>query len=203
MMPRDPDADMCPEIETVSVSTEECMAHQSYVPCPALSTSQSNFSAAGRATSQALGMIKQWRSSWRGSSATNAQLGGQDKNREVRPGRLAEERRGIRHAARGARKHDSVPIRATHWTMKTMRTSCAAPCAQNEMVRMLRPKRSRHRAMTARRAAAGPAQAGQGSRPRDAAPPARGLDRPAPARLFGRQAVMASRERDRSHSRPK
>jgi len=88
---------------------------------------------------------------------TTARLERQDKSREVRPGRLAEERRGIRHAARGARKHDSVPIRATHWTMKTMRTSCAAPYARNEMVRMLRPKRSRHRAMTARRAAAGPA----------------------------------------------
>ena len=53
MMPRDPDADMCPETETVSVSTEECMAHQSYVPCPARSISRSNFSAVGRATSQA------------------------------------------------------------------------------------------------------------------------------------------------------
>jgi hypothetical protein len=31
MMPRDPDADMCPDTETVSVSTEECMAHQSCV----------------------------------------------------------------------------------------------------------------------------------------------------------------------------
>jgi hypothetical protein len=32
MMPRDPDADMCPSTETVPVSTEECMAHQSCVP---------------------------------------------------------------------------------------------------------------------------------------------------------------------------
>jgi hypothetical protein len=31
MRPRDPDADMCPSTETVPVSTEECMAHQSYV----------------------------------------------------------------------------------------------------------------------------------------------------------------------------
>ena len=53
MMPRDPDADMCPEMETVSVSTEECMAHQSYVPCPARFISRSNFSAVGRVTSQA------------------------------------------------------------------------------------------------------------------------------------------------------
>jgi hypothetical protein len=29
MMPRDPDADMCPGTEMVPVSTEECMAHQS------------------------------------------------------------------------------------------------------------------------------------------------------------------------------
>ena len=29
MMPRDPDADMCPGTEMVAVSTEECMAHQS------------------------------------------------------------------------------------------------------------------------------------------------------------------------------
>jgi hypothetical protein len=125
----------------------------------------------------------------------------QDKNREVRPGRLVEERRGIRHAARGAIKHDSAPIRAIHWTMKTMRTSCAAPYAQNEMVRMLRPKRSRHRAMTLGALLPDRPWGSQGSRPRDAAPPARGLDRPAPDRLFHRQAVMASRERDRSHSR--
>jgi hypothetical protein len=31
MRPRDPDADMCPGMETVPVSTEECMAHQSCV----------------------------------------------------------------------------------------------------------------------------------------------------------------------------
>jgi hypothetical protein len=31
MRPRDPDADMCPGTETVPVSTEECMAHQSCV----------------------------------------------------------------------------------------------------------------------------------------------------------------------------
>ena len=32
MMPRDPDTDMCPGTETVLVSMEECMAHQSCVP---------------------------------------------------------------------------------------------------------------------------------------------------------------------------
>lgn len=32
MMPRDPDADMCPGANALPVSTEECMAHQSHVP---------------------------------------------------------------------------------------------------------------------------------------------------------------------------
>jgi hypothetical protein len=31
MRPRDPDADMCPNATTASVSTEDCMAHQSCV----------------------------------------------------------------------------------------------------------------------------------------------------------------------------
>jgi hypothetical protein len=31
MMPRDPDADMCPGMETMPVSTQECMAHQSCI----------------------------------------------------------------------------------------------------------------------------------------------------------------------------
>lgn len=52
MRPRGPDADMCPNATTASVSTEDCMAHQSYVPCPARSTSRSNLSAVCRATSQ-------------------------------------------------------------------------------------------------------------------------------------------------------
>jgi hypothetical protein len=34
----------------------------------------------------------------------------QDKRREVRPGRLAAERRQIGHCARGATWHDSLPI---------------------------------------------------------------------------------------------
>ena len=54
------------------------------------------------------------------------------------------------------------------------------------------------RAMIAWRAAAGPPQVRQGSRSARPAPPAHGLDRPAAARLFCVQAVMASRERDRS-----
>jgi hypothetical protein len=33
MMPRDPDADVCPGTETVLVIAEECLSHQSCVPC--------------------------------------------------------------------------------------------------------------------------------------------------------------------------
>jgi hypothetical protein len=43
--------------------------------------------------------INQWRSAWQGSSGTTAQLGGQDKSREVRPGRSAEESWNIRTLA--------------------------------------------------------------------------------------------------------
>jgi hypothetical protein len=56
-------------------------------------------------------------------------LRGQDKSREVRRGRAAEKRRHIRLAARGATAHDSLPIHATRWTFKTMRTSCAWRCS--------------------------------------------------------------------------
>ena len=38
----------------------------------------------------------------------------QDKSHEVRRGRLAEERRHIRHLARCATAYDSLPIRPTH-----------------------------------------------------------------------------------------
>jgi hypothetical protein len=53
-------------------------------------------------------MIKQRRSSWRGSSATTAQLGVQDKSREVRPGRLGVVSGKITRLARGARFRDSL-----------------------------------------------------------------------------------------------
>ena len=52
MMPRDPDAGMCPSTETVLVSTEECMAHQSYVPSADHDGKRSNYGAATRARSQ-------------------------------------------------------------------------------------------------------------------------------------------------------
>jgi hypothetical protein len=52
MRPRDPDADMCPVTETVAVSTEECMAHQSCVPSADHDTKLSKASAGKRATSQ-------------------------------------------------------------------------------------------------------------------------------------------------------
>jgi hypothetical protein len=49
----------------------------------------------------------------------------QDKSREVRRGRAAEERRQIRHTARGATAHDSLPIRSTPSRTATTRTSRA------------------------------------------------------------------------------
>jgi hypothetical protein len=48
----------------------------------------------------------------------------QDKSREVRRGRLAEERRHIRHLARGATAHDSLLIHPTH---KAYGNSCTSP----------------------------------------------------------------------------
>ena len=52
MMPRDPDADMCPSTETVLVSTEERMAHQSGVPSADHDGERSNCGAGTRARSQ-------------------------------------------------------------------------------------------------------------------------------------------------------
>ena len=51
MMPRDPDADMCLSTETVLVSTEECMAHQSCVPSADRHRDQSNPGARARTIS--------------------------------------------------------------------------------------------------------------------------------------------------------
>jgi len=50
---------------------------------------------------------------------------GQDKNREVRCGRLVEKRRQIRHFARSAIAHDSLPIRTTPSRTATTHTSRA------------------------------------------------------------------------------
>lgn len=52
MMPRKPDADMCPNAATASVSTQEYMAHQSYVPLTSDPVDRSNFSAIARAMSR-------------------------------------------------------------------------------------------------------------------------------------------------------
>lgn len=52
MMPRDPDADMCPGANALPVSTEECMAHQSYVPRADYPTARSNRSARCRMQSE-------------------------------------------------------------------------------------------------------------------------------------------------------
>ena len=52
MMPRDPDADMCPGANAMPVSTEECMAHQSCVPSVDHHGDRSNHGAVRRALSQ-------------------------------------------------------------------------------------------------------------------------------------------------------
>ena len=48
----------------------------------------------------------------------------QDKSRRLRLGRAVEERRLIRHFARGASAHDRLPIRITPCNFTTVRTSC-------------------------------------------------------------------------------
>ena len=58
----------------------------------------------------------------RGGHPTNSR---QDKNREVRCGRLGEERRQIRRFARGAITHHSLPVRTTPSKTATTRTSRA------------------------------------------------------------------------------
>jgi hypothetical protein len=47
----------------------------------------------------------------------------QDKSRSLRLGRAAEECRHIRHLARGAAAHHSLPIRITPWHFTSARTS--------------------------------------------------------------------------------
>jgi hypothetical protein len=47
----------------------------------------------------------------------------QDKSRRLRPGRAVEELRNIRHLARGATAHDSLPIRITPCNFTTAHTS--------------------------------------------------------------------------------
>jgi hypothetical protein len=47
----------------------------------------------------------------------------QDKSREVRRGRVVQERRHIRHLVRGAIAHNSLPTRATPWNVTTCCTS--------------------------------------------------------------------------------
>jgi hypothetical protein len=56
---------------------------------------------------------------------TTDRLGGQDKSRRLRLGRMAEECRHIGHFARGATAHDSLPIRTTPCNVTTARTSWA------------------------------------------------------------------------------
>lgn len=47
----------------------------------------------------------------------------QDKSRKLRPGREGEERRHIKHFARGATAHDSLPLHTTPWNFAMTRTS--------------------------------------------------------------------------------
>ena len=62
----------------------------------------------------------------------------QDKSREVRGGRVAQERRQIRHFARGATKHDSLQIGATPWKIDTTCTSRAmASCTRSHLMHRL------------------------------------------------------------------
>jgi hypothetical protein len=50
----------------------------------------------------------------------------QDKSRKLPRGRVTEECRDIKHLARGATAHDSLPIRATACNCATTRTSPAS-----------------------------------------------------------------------------
>ena len=56
----------------------------------------------------------------RGGHSTHA---GQDKSRELRPGRMREERWHINYFARGAMTHDRLPLAASPWPIATNSTS--------------------------------------------------------------------------------
>jgi hypothetical protein len=59
-------------------------------------------------------------------SASHSTADGKIKGREVRRGWMAKEGRHIRHFARGAIRHDSLPSCATPWNIETRRTSRAS-----------------------------------------------------------------------------
>ena len=56
----------------------------------------------------------------RGGHSTH---GGQDKSRELRPGRMGEERWHIKYFARGATTHDSLRLATRPWPIETNGTS--------------------------------------------------------------------------------
>jgi hypothetical protein len=124
MMPRDPDTDMCPAVQTTAVSTEDCMAHQSCRLSGARCQPIERWRSASRAFADWC-MIKQRRRSWSGSKQTSAQLGRQDKSRKLRRGRVREELRCIKHLTRGASEPHSLSICATRCAFTTTRTSRA------------------------------------------------------------------------------
>ena len=73
MMPRDPDAVMCPGTETAPVSTEECMAHQSF-RCRGNDGDRSSCGAGMRAFSQ-VGGCENDGGDWPANGDQGAQLG--------------------------------------------------------------------------------------------------------------------------------
>ena len=56
----------------------------------------------------------------RGGHSTNA---GQDKSRELRPGRMGEERWHIKYFARGATTHDGLSLATSPWPIAANGTS--------------------------------------------------------------------------------
>jgi hypothetical protein len=60
----------------------------------------------------------------RRGAAGNPTARWQDKSRRLRLAPAVEEHRHIRHLARGATAHDSLPIRTTPCKVTTARTSC-------------------------------------------------------------------------------
>jgi len=69
-------------------------------------------------------IIKQWRRSWPANKQISAQLGGQDKSRKLRRGRVVEELRCIKRFARCAPDRRSLSICTTHCIFTTTCTSC-------------------------------------------------------------------------------
>jgi hypothetical protein len=101
------------------------MAHQSYVPCPARSTSRSN-SAQSVARRRRLGYdqtTEEFMARQQCNDRPTAQLGGQDKSRTSRPGRMGSFWRTLRYFARCANEPRSLLNSLSHCTSTTNGTS--------------------------------------------------------------------------------